>query len=136
MIPIYPNDYSLICHQLFKDFSGKEFKLTPVQQQIFGMIFEPRIKRVVIKATTQYGKSEVASMALIARAIWRTEKILIIAPSAKQAGIIMGKIIEHLFDNPVMVGMIDYSAGTIERLRQERSKERITFKNGSEIYFV
>ncbi len=80
--------------------------------------------------------SEVASLALIAIAIRRKEKILIIAPSAKQASIIMGKIIEHLFDNQLLTGMIDYSAGTVERLRQERSKNRITFKNGSEIMML
>lgn len=127
------NEYYTKVYYLFKDLNGDNFKLTGGQIDIFKAIYEPQYTRVAIKATTQYGKSEVASMALISMAIRRNEKILIIAPSAKQASIIMGKVIEHLFDNPMLVGMIDYSAGTIERLRQERSKERITFKNGSEI---
>lgn len=127
------NEYSIKCSLYYKDTSGNDFLLTKGQQDIFRLIYEPQYKRVAIKATTQYGKSEIASMALVSCAIDRKEKILIVAPSAKQAGIIMGKVIEHLFDHPLATGMIDYSGQTIERLRQERSKERITFKNGSEI---
>lgn len=115
---------------------GKRFKLSKGQEDIFRLVFDPKIKRVAIKATTQYGKSEVASMALITIAVERKEKILVVAPSAKQAGIIMGKVIEHLFHHPLLTGMIDYSALTVERLRQERSKTRVTFKNGSEIMIL
>ena len=125
--------YSKRCLVYFRDLNGGRFKLTPGQEEIFRIVYEPSILRGTVKAVTQYGKSEVASMALIMCAIERKEKILIVAPSGKQAAIIMGKIVEHLFDHPLLTGMIDYSEGTVERLRQERSKNRITFKNGSEI---
>jgi hypothetical protein len=115
---------------------GDNFRLTPGQIEIFKTIYDPKFRRGAIMATTQYGKSEVASMALITIAISRKEKILIVAPSAKQASIIMGKIIDHLFDHEIIRGLIDYSAGTIERLRQERSKNRVTFKTGSEIMML
>jgi hypothetical protein len=75
-------------------------------------------------------------MAIDMAAVERREKILIISPSLRQSSIIMGKVIEHLFDHPLLTGMIDYSAGTLERLRQERSKTRITFKNGSEVMIL
>jgi len=130
------NKYKARCELLFKDLYGNSFILTKGQQDIFRAIYEPSITRVAVKATTQYGKSEIASMALISIAIDRKEKILIIAPSAKQASIIMGKIIDHLFDNELVTSMIDYPAGTLERLKQERSKNRITFRNSSEIMML
>lgn len=126
----------LFCANYFLDLNGKNFILTPGQEEIFKAIYDQRILRVAIKATTQYGKSEVASMALLAVAVQRKEKILIIAPSAKQAGIIMGKVIEHIFNHDYFVKMVDYSVLAIERLRQEKSKSRITFKNGSEIMML
>ena len=121
------------CKVYFKNLSGDAFILTPGQEEIFRIIYEPEILRGTIKTITQYGKSEIASMALLMVACSRKEKILLVAPSGKQAAIIMGKVIDHLFDHPLFTGMIDYNRGTIERLRQERSKDRITFKNGSEI---
>lgn len=128
------NRYYLRCKALFTDFnSGKKFKLTAGQIKIFKAIYDPTILRAVIKTTTQYGKSEVASLALICTAISRPEKILIIAPSQKQASIIMGKVIDHLFDHPLLTSMIETSGSSLENLKNERSKNRITFKNGSEI---
>lgn len=127
------DDCKIYCYHFFKDIHGEPFKLTDGQAEIFQAIYDPKFTRVGIKAITQYGKSEVASMALIASLSQRREKELLIAPSGKQAEIIMGKLIEHLFDNQLFVGMIDYSGATIERLKQERSKERLTFKNLSEV---
>lgn len=121
----------------FKDMYGENFKLSLGQQYIYKYIYEKEYTRVAIKTITQYGKSEVASMALLNVAVERREKILIIAPSEKQAGIIMGKIIDHVFDNVFITGMIDYSTlGSLEKLREEKSKKRITFKNGSEIMIL
>jgi hypothetical protein len=117
----------------YKTIDGRPFLLTPGQEEIFRIIYEPSITRGSIRAITQYGKSDVASMAVDTVATERREKILIIGPSQNQSDIIMGKIIDHLFDNPMLTGMIDYSSTTVERLRQERSKERLTFKNGSEV---
>ena len=75
-------------------------------------------------------------MALIMAAITRSEKILIISPSLKQSGIIMGNVIAHLFDDQEITSTIEYE-GSLERLRQERSKSRITFKRyGSEIFLL
>lgn len=121
----------------FKDMYGEPFRMSNGQTHIFRLIYDPDILRAAIKTTTQYGKSEVASMALLSVAVERREKILIIAPSEKQAGIIMGKVIDHIFDHPFITGMIDYATtGSLEKLRQEKSKTRITFKNGSEIMIL
>lgn len=121
----------------YKDLYGNPFSLSLGQQYIFKLIYEAEYSRVAIKTVTQYGKSEVASMALLTVAVERREKILIVAPSTKQAEIIMGKVIEHIFDHPFISGMIDYTkTGTLDKLRQEKSKTRVTFKNGSEIMIL
>jgi hypothetical protein len=131
------NAYQAKCAFYFKDMYGEPFKLSPGQQHIFRIIYDPNILRGAIKTTTQYGKSEVASMALLTICVERREKILIVAPSEKQASIIMGKVIDHLFDHTFIQGMVDYTvSGSIEKLKQEKSKTRITFKNGSEIMIL
>jgi hypothetical protein len=127
------SEYALTCYTYFKNQDGNPFILSHGQEDIFRAIVDPNINRVAIKTITQYGKSEVASMALDVIATSRPEKILIIAPSGKQASIIMNKVIEHLFDNDLLTSMIDYAPITVERLRQERSKSRVTFKCRSEI---
>lgn len=66
----------------------------------------------------------------------RREKILIVAPSEKQSTIIMNDVIDHLFDSKDITDMLEYDPSSIERLKKERSKERITFKNSSEIFIL
>jgi len=119
----------------FQNRQSKPFELTEGQAEIFKAIYEPDITRVAVKAVTQYGKSETTSMALIMAAVSRREKILIVGPSGKQAGIIMGMVIDHLFDSNIITKTIEFS-GSLERLKQERSKNRITFINGSEIFIL
>ena len=114
--------YNLRTQLYFKNIEGNPFVLTKGQEDIFRIVYEPDIKRGAVTAVTQYGKSEIASMALICAAVERKEKILIISPSIKQSSIIMGKVIEHFFDHPYLTGMIEYH-GKLEQLRQERSKK-------------
>lgn len=131
------SEYYYKAYGYFKDLYGNNFDMSVGQQYIFKLIYEPEFKRVAIKTTTQYGKSEVASIALLTVCVERREKVLIVAPSAKQAEIIMGKLIDHIFDNQFITGMIDYTTtGSLEKLRQEKSKQRITFKNGSEVMIL
>lgn len=119
----------------FRDMYGNPFELTPGQCELFKLVYEPDILRAVIKTTTQYGKSEVTSMAIICTMIERKEKILIVAPSTKQAQIIMGNILKHFFDHPYLEGMIEYE-GKKEQLKQERSRKRIVTVNGSEVMIL
>lgn len=129
--------YYKYAHFYFRNMYGENFSLSPWQQEIYKAIYEPSITRVAIKTITQYGKSEVASMALLHVCCERREKVLVIAPSEKQARIIFNKIIDHIFDHPFITGMVDYkTTGNIESLKQERSKSRITFKTGSEIMLL
>lgn len=129
-------EYALITASFFKNMAGSNFILTPGQEEIFRTIYEPDIERATIRAITQYGKSEIAAMAVIIAAVERTEKILIISPSLKQSSIIMGKVIDHLFDNLFLTEMLEYTGSRLEQLRQERSKARLTLKNRSEIMML
>lgn len=131
-----PNQkYKLLARKFFKNDSGEPFELTDGQAEIFRIVYEEAITRGTIRTITQYGKSEVVSMAILLVAVERKEKILIVAPSEKQAGIIMGNVIKHVFDHELITNMMIHE-GSLERLKQERSKNRITFRDGSEIFIL
>lgn len=126
--------------RLFKQLNqqtGKEEQvvLSDVQKLIFYSIVNryPRYNHVM--CITRYGKSYVVSLAVIVRLITNpNEKWMIVAPTNAQASIIMNNIIDHLFDNEVFLSYLptDFKDKR-ERMKHERSKERITFSNGSEI---
>lgn len=69
---------------------------------------------------------------MLTRAVTYPEKWAIVAPSHNKARIIMGYIIDHLFDNPLTEAALqtDKSESGIKRLQQERSKNRLTFRVG------
>lgn len=73
------------------------------------------------------------ALATLTRCVTYPEKWAIIAPSQNKARIIMGYIIDHVFDNPLTEQSleIDRSESSIRRLQTERSKNRLTFQLGS-----
>jgi hypothetical protein len=92
-------------------------------------------QRVQVIAPTQYGKSLVIALAVILRAIIFQEYFIIIAPSEKKAQIIMGYIIQHLFDDSLFISQLEFDGGleyssSLEMLRRYRSKDQINFKDG------
>lgn len=118
----------------FKDEYGNPFALTDGQANIFNIIFLRKHLRNQIMTTTQYGKSETISMAIVLRAITFKEDWLILAGDSNKTEIIMGKCISHLFDNPNLESQIDYTGiDNKERLKHQRSRERITFIGGGSI---
>jgi hypothetical protein len=130
--------YQQLVTAYFKDDGGRSYRLTDGQADIFRLVYEPEYTRVGIKAVTQYGKSDVTALAINKIATEerkRREKILIVSPSEKQSSIIMGYVIQHLFDHPYLQKSIEFD-GSLERLRRERSKKRITFTNGSEVFIL
>lgn len=123
-----------LCRLFFKNDDGNPFDLTDGQADIFNTILLRRFKRNEIITPTQYGKSEVLSMALDLRSITFHEPWTIIAGQQKKTDIIMGKAISHLFDHPSLERQIDpLSVPKMERLKHERSQERITWLDGGEI---
>lgn len=73
-------------------------------------------------------------MAIVTSACERYEKILIVAPSEKQSSIIMNNVIDHFFDSDDLTTLLQFDPKSLERLKQERSKERLTLRNDSEIF--
>jgi len=121
---------------LYKDDEGRPFKMVPTQNEIFDCIFKKQSpdgkRRIHIETTTQYGKSDVVSMAVLTRAATFPEKWAIVAPSQSKARIIMGYISKHLFENEYTLSRFKITEGeSVERIRRERSKSRLTFDVGN-----
>lgn len=123
-----------LCSNFFKDDDGQPFRLSDGQCDIWNTIVLKKHTRNQIMTTTQYGKSETVSMAIVLRAITYKEDWMILAGDSNKTEIIMGKCISHLFDNPALESQIDYSGiDNKERLKHQRSRERITFIGGGSI---
>jgi len=114
----------------YQNLEGKPFQLTRGQEEIFEIIVKRSCPRTQCICYTQYGKSETVSMAVLTRVTTYAEKWSIVAPSNKKAKIIMGALISHTFDNEYTLAMLEIERGdTLEHIRRERSKERMTFKH-------
>ena len=128
--------------KFYKDSYGNPIELTPSQLEIFDLIFYKKHPRNIILAFTRYGKSFTTALAVLTRCLFYPEKWAIVAPEQKRARIIMGYIIEHCFDNEFILSKLQTDEGeNLERLRRERSKNRLTFKiykyqSFSEIYIL
>lgn len=109
--------------------------LSQGQEEIFNCIVKRSPSRIHVMTPSQYGKSLVCAIAVLLRALTYPEKWAIVAPSEAKAQIIMRYVIEHIYDNELFVAQLDVNE-SIERLRRERSKKRITFKRGGEIFVL
>ena len=63
----------------------------------------------------------------------KPQRVIIIAPSAKQTQILRGYISEMVSASKHLSDLLEKPSGSIEKLRVELSRERITFRNGWEI---
>lgn len=106
--------------------------MTPTQLLIAYIIVKRLFSRVILVLPTQYGKSLCVALAVLLRAVTHKEKWAVIAPTEDKARIIMDYIIEHIFDDEIFVEQLEYK-GTKEQLKQEKSKTRLTFREGGEI---
>lgn len=120
---------------LFKDDTGNPITLTETQKKIFSVILNREPKRNIVITPTQYGKSLTCALGIIIRAIVKKEKWCIIGATEKKAKIIMNYIIQHIFDSPIFYSQLTVNT-SLERLKQERSKNRLTFRNGGEIFIL
>ncbi|MDZ4210035.1 MAG: hypothetical protein U1C56_02545 [Candidatus Curtissbacteria bacterium] len=121
---------------LYKDDKGRPFSITPTQNIIFDCIFKKRgpegQKRIHVMTFTQFGKSDIVSMAVLTRVAAFGEKWVIIAPSQSKARIIIGYLIKHIFDNEFTLSRFKIGEGeSVDTIRRERSKNRLTFDCGA-----
>ena len=118
---------------LFK-INNRPAVLTDGQVEIFDCIFHAVHPRVQAITTTQYGKSDTVSMATLLRSLTAGENFIIVAPSQNKAQIIMSYAIEHCFDNGLFLSQLQLDPNeSLDRLRRERSKEKITWMRGGGI---
>lgn len=118
----------------FKNDYGEPFELTDGQADIFNAIFTKKYPRVQIVASTQYGKSDTISMALILRSETFNEPFAIVAGNKEKAQIIMDRVIQHCFDHPRFFTKLELDKdNTLDRLKRERSKDHITWLGGGGI---
>lgn len=120
---------------IFKDDAGDDITLTPNQQAIFKIVATRKPKRNIIIAPTQWGKSLAIALGIIIRAAIFSERWAIVAPTERKAGIIMGYIIQHIFDDPLLTAQLDIDI-SLERLKRERSRRRLTFRRGGEVFIL
>lgn len=120
--------YKLV-REFYRDERGNPLELTEGQLEIFDSIAKKKSPRVHIMCHTRYGKSMTAAVAVLTRVTTFPEKWAIVAGNKDKAGIIMGKVIEHLFDNDyVLSRFLPDSGDSIEEIRRYRNKNHLTFK--------
>lgn len=121
---------------LYKDDYGRPFSMTPSQARIFDVIFKKSgpegQNRAWIATHTQFGKSDIVSMAVLTRVATFGERWAIVAPSQPKARIIMGYLIKHIFENEYTLNRFKLKEGeSMDVVRRERSKNRLTFDIGN-----
>jgi hypothetical protein len=123
-----------LCAMFFKDDDGDPFQLTDGQADIWNTIMLKRHRRNQVETTTQYGKSETISMAMVLRSITYHEKWTVLAGDQTKSDIIMGKAVNHIFDHPSLVEQIEMAGmPKLEKLKHQKSQDRITWRDGGEI---
>ena len=116
---------------LYKTDEGDPFVLTAGQVDIFRAIFKKEHPRVHIETHTRYGKSETVAIAVLTRASMFPEKWAIVAGNKEKAGIIIEKLIKHIFDNKLISSKFVLDKGEIaEAIRRYKNKNKINFNVG------
>ncbi|WP_456443062.1 hypothetical protein [Caldithrix abyssi] len=123
--------------KLFKDDYGQPLDLAPTQLKIVEIIAKklPRNKkkkRHIAMTVTQYGKSLAIAVGLILRTTADPDKFGVIGPTKEKARIIQDYVTQHCFDHPLFLSQLDVDI-PLERLKRERSKDRLTFRRGGEV---
>lgn len=117
-----------LVQRLFKDDQGKPITLTDGQCDIFNLIWKKPHHRCHIQTHTRYGKSLTIALATLMRITTFPEKFTIVSGSNEQAGIIMGYIIQHIFDNPYFEAKFRLDPGeSAEQIRRHRNKKQLNF---------
>ena len=118
-----------IVKKLFKDDYGNPFEMTLGQISLFRAIYEKTHSRIQFDCYTQYGKSDIVSMAVLLRATTFPEKWPIVGATKDKASIIIGKLIKHLFENDYTLSKFQIGADeSLERIKRTRSRDTLTFR--------
>lgn len=114
--------------KLFKNDYGEPFDMTPGQTSLFRAIYEKQFPRTQFECYTQYGKSDTVSMAVLLRATTFAEKWPILGATKDKAGIIMQKIIKHIFENDYTLAKFEVDDNdTLEAIKKYKAKDHLSF---------
>jgi hypothetical protein len=119
--------------KLFKDDNGESIQLTETQKKIIKSIVFQDSNRVAVICPTQYGKSTATALGIIIRVFIFGEGFTIIGGTESKAKIIGRYVIKHLFDDEIFITQLQITGGMLEKLKRERTKDYLTFKNGGYI---
>jgi hypothetical protein len=123
-----------IVRTLYKNPQGQPFEMTNSQASLFDAIYRKLKSRLLVLCWTQMGKSDTVSMAILTRITTFPERWCIIGGTEEKAKIIMNKLIGHIFDNEYTKSKLNMkNFESVERLRHERSRSRLTFSVGDGI---
>lgn len=121
----------------FKNKDGEPYMLTDGQCEMFYAITNPELKYVWISAPTRYGKSEIASIALLYLAKFHNLKISVVGATDEKANKIMEYVVSHISDHEKLSeGIIGDDIKKIEKLKIQSSKKSIRWKGGGWIYIT
>lgn len=108
--------------------------MTLGQTKLFRAIYEKQHPRIQFDCYTQYGKSDVVSMAVLLRASTFPEKWILLGATKDKASIIMGKLIKHIFENDYTLGKFQVNPDeTLEMIRRNKAKDHISFKVANDL---
>ena len=118
--------------------NGKPFRIYDYQIPIAQSILGNEDRKTCINATTRAGKSLIVALSVLLYASDNKHKrIPILAPTYNHTRIIMDYVTEHITDTPLISEMVDLDRKvSVERLRKEVSKSRITFRTKSVIFLL
>lgn len=111
------------------------WKLSSGQLKIVGAVLDPKVNRLSICAMTRYGKTRSVAIACLLYILSNPgTKILFIGPTQKQTNIIRNYTSEHIAAVAELADLVDYPGRSDPaKLKQEVSKQRVTFRNSCEI---
>lgn len=135
--PIRQSTIEALTFFQFKDDAGRVVVWTQGQLEIIDCILnrsDPTglIKRIQIKASTQYGKSLAVAAGVVIRASIHPEKWAIVAGTVEKARIIMEYVIMLSLNNEIVRTQLD-PATPLDKLRMKRSADRLVFKRHGEV---
>lgn len=116
----------------FHDEFGNPIQWAAGQLDIIELVVYKEFPRNIIIAPTQFGKSLAVAIGLIIRTYFYPDRFALPAPSQDKAQIIMSHVIDHLFDDAYFLSQLEIKE-PLERLKRDRSKTHLSFRNGAEI---
>ncbi len=111
------------------------YALRDGQLKIVGSVLDPKVKRLIVSAVTQYGKTRAVAIGVLLYILMNENKrILFIAPTIDQTNIIRNYVSEHIAASRQLASLVNKPRrSNPEDLKNEMSKKRLTLKNGCEI---